>query len=134
MYFKYLVQIDKRGLPFRIFRGVHGVVQSLMLSNGQKRNLSSFRQRWWSVKNWFVQTRRTCHWLTYFWSNIFVIENLQNQISKGKAKVSKRTWNYILCNIQVVHTHVKIWKYLFALYWSQQTKNLSYTGDNKLGI
>ena len=36
---KYLVQIDKGGLPFRIFRGVHGVVQSLMLSNGQKRNL-----------------------------------------------------------------------------------------------
>ena len=53
---KYLLQIDKGGLPFRIFRGV----QSLMLSNGQKRNLSSFRQRWWSVKNWFVQNKRTC--------------------------------------------------------------------------
>ena len=97
---KYLVQIDKGGLPFRIFRGVHGVVQSLMLSNGQKRNLSSFRQRWWSVKNWFVQNKRTCIacYLLLFivmfckekkvpQKNMILIENLQNQISQGQIEL-----------------------------------------------
>ena len=90
-------EIDKGGLPFCIFRGVHGVVQSLMLSNGQKRNLSSFRQRWWSVKNWFVQNKRTCIACYFLFftvifckekkirqKNMILIENLQNQISQGQ--------------------------------------------------
>ena len=53
-----------------------------------------------------------------------------------------RLWKHgiLLHNQDIISWHLDRpyfnwnWKFLFSLYWCQQTKSLPYTGDNKLGI